>query len=112
MSSPYIKGGKMKQIPCEECISLAMCVSLHTIKCEILYSFICLTTIRDGFAGYREGVSKEVYSTFHKYIKSTFYKFQEIELKPNTDPNNHRSPFHEQRLLKYKKDLEDALYGS
>ena len=102
----------MKKIPCEECISLAICVGLHKIKCKILYSFICLTTTDSGFRGYREGVAEEVYSTLHKYIRSTYYRLQEIELESDTDPNNHKFPFHEQRLLKYKKDLEDMIDGS
>jgi len=40
---------KKSKCPCEECISLAICVNRYRIKCEILYHFLCRT--RKNYSG-------------------------------------------------------------
>ena len=59
--------------PCEECISFAICYHMKTIKCEILYKFLCIIdeTKYLRFMNYIPGRGLSVYETFNKYVINT-----------------------------------------
>jgi hypothetical protein len=59
-----------------------------------------------GFVGYKDGVAEEIYNLYNKYIVNTDYQKWAVLLGKNTDPLNHKHPFHETRLYQYKNDWE------
>jgi len=98
-------------IPCETCISFAICYQRKVIRCKDLYDFVCITNPLGGFCGYKDGVAEQIYELYRKYISATYYSQNTIYLRKNIDPNNYLSPFHEQRLYKYINDFKENFYS-
>lgn len=71
----------MNKCPCEQCIILAICIGKDTIKCELLYDFLCVTHHSPpGFVEYKRGAGVPVHKLFNKFIAGTNFHYSMVEL--------------------------------
>jgi len=65
----------MSNLPCEECISLAICYNRHNIKCEDLYRFVNVTIVTGGgqetFARRRRQRNVIIHEVFGRCVTGT-----------------------------------------
>jgi len=69
----------MKECPCEECISFAICYHQHDLSCEDLYRFVC-KVYHDSFDGYRKGAGLVINDLYGKWIWNTDYNTWKVKL--------------------------------
>jgi len=77
----------MLEVPCEECISLAICYQKNDLNCKDLYEYICNVdhTKYLSFDGYKRGSGTHVTKTFNRYITNTNITGFKITLTKNKD---------------------------
>jgi hypothetical protein len=89
------------EVPCKECISLAICYHQDTLYCEYLYNYICASN-SEGFENYKPNRAKTIYRVFNRYITNTLWSEYMVKLMKLDDYSGQVA--HEDLLTEYVKE--------
>jgi hypothetical protein len=96
------------KIPCEECISFAICYNRDTIFCKDLYDFICIS--KGDFIKYRRGtdIPVSIFELYGRYLESSrFYQYR-VQLSTTKRAYTISLP-HQQLLVYYRRNNDIKL---